>query len=128
MELLNDGIKRLPQSVKHRLHLQGDLASAQFLFVFVAMAGVDSSVAARVREALDGATDDTLNRMQTLEQERRALNGERKRLARELKNESQKRRRLLQKARNLSIDDLLQVAMTRSAAKAKAKAKAVVRS
>ena len=84
----------------------------------------DSNVATRVREALDGATDETLNRMQLLEQERKALCAERKRITREIKNESQKRQRLLQKARNLSTDDLLQVAMTRSAAKAKAKAKA----
>lgn len=84
----------------------------------------DNNVAARVREALDGATDETLNRMQLLDQERKALGAERKRITREIKNESQKRQRLLQKARNLSTDDLLQVAMTRSAAKAKAKAKA----
>ena len=62
--------------------------------------------------------------MQLLDQERKALGAERKRMTREIKNESQKRQRLLQKARNLSTDDLLQVAMTRSAAKAKAKAKA----
>ena len=83
----------------------------------------DSNVATRVREALDGATDETLNRMETLEQERKVLCAERKRITQEINSESQKRQRLLQKARNLSTDDLLQVAMTRSAAKAKAKAK-----
>ena len=93
-------------------------------FVCVGMAGIGNSVAARVRDASHDANAETLDRMQTLEDERRALTVERKRIARELKNECQKRRRLLQKARNLSIDDLLQVAMTRSAAKAKAAAKA----
>ena len=40
--------------------------------VCVGMAGVENSVAARVREALHGANDETLDRMQTLEQERHA--------------------------------------------------------
>ena len=102
------------------------LQSRTFLLAFVVVLDfmADNNVAARVREALDGATDETLNRMQLLDQERKALGAERKRITREIKNESQKRQRLLQKARNLSTDDLLQVAMTRSAAKAKAKAKA----
>ena len=129
MEFRNDGIKVVSSGGSVIASLKR-FVILLISFVCVGMAGVENSVAARVREALHGANDETLDRMQTLEQERRALNVERKRIARELKNESQKRRRLLQKARNLSIDDLLQVAMTRSAAKAKAtaKAKAAVRS
>ena len=88
------------------------------------MAGIGNSVAARASGALHDANDETLDRMQCLKDERRALTVERKRIARELKNECQKRRRLLEKARTLSVGDLLQVAMAHSDAEATAAAKA----
>lgn len=83
-------------------------------------------VAVHARELLEASPDAALGRIQELEAERLSLARNRKRLARELKNELQKRKRLMAKARNLSTEDLLQVVVSRSArAKAKAKAKAV---
>ena len=88
------------------------------------MAGA-GDVAAQARELLEATPDAALSRIQELEAERLALAKDRKRLARELKNETQQRKRLMAKARNLSTEDLLQVVVSRSArAKAKAKAKA----
>ena len=54
----------------------------------------------------------------------RALIVERTRIAQKLKNECQKRRRLLEKTRTLSVGDLLWVAMAHSDAQATAAAKA----
>ena len=89
------------------------------------MAG-NGDVAAHARELLEASPDAALGRIQELETERLSLARDRKRLARELKNELQKRQRLMAKARNLSTEDLLQVVVSRSAqAKARAKAKAV---
>ena len=90
-----------------------------------AMAGQD--IQARLREVLSGAEDETRTRIENLERERAALAAERKRITKEVKKEAQKRKRLVSKARNLSIDDLMEVAISRSShanAKAKAKAKA----
>ena len=89
------------------------------------MAGQD--IQARLREVLSGAEDETRTRIENLERERAALAAERKRITKEVKKEAQKRKRLVSKARNLSIDDLMEVAISRSSqanAKAKAKAKA----
>ena len=87
--------------------------------------GGAGDVAAQARELLEGSPDAALTRIQELESERISLARDRKRLARELKNEMQKRKRLMAKARNLSTEDLLQVVVSRSAqAKTKAKAKA----
>ena len=129
MEFRNDGIKVVSIGRALIASLRR-LVISLISFVCVGMAGIGNSVAARVRDALHDANDETLDRMQTLEDERRALTVERKRIARELKNECQKRRRLLQKAHTLSVGDLLQVAMARSTAQATAaaKAKAVARS
>ena len=87
------------------------------------MAGQD--IAARLREVLSGAEDETRTRIKNLERERAALAAERKRVTKDLKKEAQKRKRLVKKAQNLSVDDLMEVAIVRSSqAKAKAKAKA----
>ena len=94
------------------------------VFFVICMAGA-GDVAAQARELLEATPDAALSRIQELEAERLALAKDRKRLARELKNETQQRKRLMAKARNLSTEDLLQVVVSRSArAKAKAKAKA----
>ena len=45
-------------------------------------------------------------------------------MQRELRNEERKRRRLVEKARSLSTEDLVTILGARAAAKAKAKAKA----
>ena len=88
-----------------------------------AMAGQD--IQARLREVLSGAEDETRTRIENLERERAALAAERKRVTKDLKKEAQKRKRLVKKAQNLSVDDLMELAIVRSSqAKAKAKAKA----
>ena len=84
-----------------------------------------SGVAAQARELLEASPDAAWNRIQDLEAQRLSLASERKRLARKLKNETQKRKRLMTNARNLSTEDLLNVVVSRAAAaKSKAKAKA----
>ena len=84
-----------------------------------------SGIANQARELLEASPDAAWSRIQDLEGQRLSLASERKRLARELKNETQKRKRLMAKARNLSTEDLLNVVVSRAAAaKAKSKAKA----
>ena len=84
---------------------------------------MEAQAAEQARLLLENAPDETLTRMQQLQQSRADLAAERKRVVRDLKNEAQKRKRLMQKARNLSTDDLLHVVVGR-AAQAKAKAAA----
>lgn len=90
------------------------------------MSGLNNNPA-QARELLEASPDAALSRIQDLEAQRLAMNADRKRIARELKNETQKRKRLMTKARALSTDDLLNVVVSRAAqAKAKAKAKAMM--
>ena len=86
---------------------------------------MEAQAAEQARVLLESAPDEALTRMQELQQSRADLAAERKRVVRELKNEAQKRKRLMQKARNLSTEDLLHVVVGRAAqAKAKAVGKA----
>jgi hypothetical protein len=74
---------------------------------------------------LAGVGDLGANAMQTLADRKRALEVQKKAVAKEMKSEQRKRKRMLDKAKNLSDADLLSVVATRQAqAKAKAKAKA----
>ena len=83
-----------------------------------------SGVAVQARELVEASHDAAWTRIQDLEAQRLSLASERKRLAREFKNEKQKRKRLMAKARNLSTEELLNVVVSHAAAsKAKAKAK-----
>jgi len=92
------------------------------------MADTGSPSAAQARALLEQSDDVQLTRIQELLEERAALNAERKRKSKDLKNEMAKRKRLLAKAKHLSTEDLLAVVVSRSsAAKAKAKAKAKAR-
>ena len=85
----------------------------------------DNSVADEARALLENSADDQLSSIQRLESQRKELCVQRREISRELKNQQQKRRRLMNKARSLTTNDLLSVVVTRaSAAKAKAKAKA----
>ena len=85
----------------------------------------DNNVADQARALLENSADDQLSSIQRLEAQRKELCAQRNEISRELKNQQQKRRRLMNKARSLSTNDLLSVVVTRaSAAKAKAKAQA----
>ena len=91
------------------------------LFIF---RSVMASSASEARLLLESSADTQLTRIEALDAERKDLSRQKKDIARELKNEQQKRR-LMSKARNLSTEDLLNVVVSRAAsAKAKAKAKA----
>jgi hypothetical protein len=73
--------------------------------------------------------DSAADRIAELKAERAELLAEKKRVQKDLKNEERKRRRLVEKARNLSMHDLatvlgVRVAAAASKAKPKAKAKA----
>ena len=103
-----------------------NIACAALPFLAACMADSSSSTsgAAQARALLEQSADAQLTRIQDLEAQRASLSSERKRKTKELKNEMQKRKRLMTKARNLSTDDLLAVVVSRSAtAKAKAKAR-----
>ena len=98
-----------------------------------AVAAVAPDPAAAAAAALAAAADvgDVAgNRIAQLQGDARLLLAERKRISKELKNEDAKRKRLMDKAKQLSDDDLVTIlgaraeARTRAAAKAKAKAKA----
>lgn len=82
-----------------------------------------SGVADQSRELGEASHDAAWTRIQDLEAQRLSLVSERKRVAREFKNETQKHKRLMAKARNLSTDELLNFAVSHAAA-AKANAKA----
>ena len=64
------------------------------------------------------------DRIAQLRAQQATIHEERKRVQRELRNEERKRRRLVEKARSLSTEDLVTILGARAAAKAKAKAKA----
>lgn len=63
-------------------------------------------------------------KMADLKKQAEAIKTEKKRVAKELKNEERKRQRLRAKAKQLSAEDLVQVLALRATASAKSKAKA----
>ena len=81
------------------------------------------------RNLLEHAGDAGANRVDVLTAEKRGLQAQRAAVAKAIKNEERKRKRVLEMAKTLSTDDLLGVVAARAAAKgkiaqAKAKAKA----
>ena len=79
------------------------------------------------RNLLEQAGDARANRVDVLKAEKRGLKAQRAAVAKAIKNEERKRKRVLERAKTLSTDDLLGVVAARAAAKAKiaqAKAKA----
>ena len=80
------------------------------------------------RALLENAADTQLTRIAALDERKKEIAAQKRDVAKQLKNEQQKRRRLMAKARNLSTEDLLNVVVSRAAIakseKAKAKAKA----
>ena len=95
--------------------------------------------AAHEEEALEGAVEEALalqggggalgaagvdQHLAQLRAEHAQLQAERKRVQGQIKVEERKRRRLMEKARNLSNEDLISILGARAAAKAKAQAKA----
>jgi len=91
-------------------------------------AGADGAApaggAVGVLAALGGMDDPRANRIAALKDQRAQLLANRKAVQKELKNEERKRQRLMDKARNLSNEDLASVLGSRAVAAAKAKAKA----
>ena len=85
------------------------------------MAANDPIAAARA--LLEAAGDAPMDRVAALQQQKRDLQAQRSAVAKAIKNEAKKRRRVLDRAKTLSTDDLLSVVAARAAAKAKAKAK-----
>ena len=88
---------------------------------------MDSPRAAEAIRILQGFGHEDAERLIQLEQRRKTLHQQRQAVQKEIKNESRKRQRLLEKARGLSDDSLLQVIVNRASkaqAKASGKAKA----
>ena len=86
---------------------------------------MDSPRAAEAIRILQGFGHEDAERLIQLEERRRTLHQQRQAVQKEIKNESRKRQRLLEKAKGLSDDSLLQVIVNRaSKAEAKAKGKA----
>ena len=83
-----------------------------------------AAAAAAAMAILGNANDAAANRVADLEQQQRAINQQRKQVAKDLKNEKKKRQRVMDKAKTLSDAELLQVLGARANANAKAKAKA----
>ena len=83
--------------------------------------------AAAARVILEGIEDASADAVNSLEQRRAELQRERMQIKKDLRNENRKRKRLLAKAKGLSVDDLLKVVTMKATAKAKAKAKAEAR-
>ena len=83
--------------------------------------------AAAARVILEGIEDASADAVNSLEQRRAELQRERMQIKKDLRNENRKRKRLLAKAKGLSVDDLLTVVTMKATAKAKAKAKAEAR-
>jgi hypothetical protein len=73
--------------------------------------------------ALGPLTDVTRDRISALEERRRELAAQRKVVLKDLKNEQRRNRRLFEKAKVLSNDELISIIASRQAAVAKAKAK-----
>ena len=84
---------------------------------------MDSPRAAEAIRILQGFGHEDAERLIALEERRKTLHRQRQAVQREIKNDSRKSQRLLEKARGLSDDSLLQVIVNR-ASKAQAKAKA----
>jgi hypothetical protein len=76
------------------------------------------------RAALVDAGTNRADRIRALEDERRAIVEQKKKVSKDIKNEGRKRARLVEKAKNLSDDDLMEILSIRAQAKANAKAKA----
>ena len=78
---------------------------------------------------LEDVGDASADRVATMNTRRRQLLQERMALSREIKNETRKRQRLLEKSRGLSNEALMEIIAARAAraAQAKAKAKAATR-
>jgi hypothetical protein len=79
---------------------------------------------AAARAVLEAAGDAHIGVVQSLKDQKRALQQQKTALAKAIRNEDRKRHRIIQKAKSLSTDDLLSVVAARAAAKAKAKGKA----
>ena len=82
------------------------------------MAANDPIAAARA--LLEAAGDAPGDRVAALQQQKRDLQAQRTAVAKAIKNEAKKRKRVLDRAKTLSTDDLLSVVASRAAAKAKA--------
>ena len=78
----------------------------------------------QAREILSQLGDERAGRVSVLESQRRDMKRQQQILTAQIKLESRKMQRLLDKARGLSDSDLLSVVATRAAAKAKASTKA----
>ena len=76
---------------------------------------------------LENVGDASADRVATMNTRRRELLQERMSITREIKNETRKRQRLLEKARGLSNEALMEIVAARAARTAQAKAKAVAR-
>jgi hypothetical protein len=90
------------------------------------MAAGANAVGAAIAAALAGVGpggDPAAARVSDLEQQQRDLTAARRANARDLRNEQKKRKRLQEKARSLSTDDLQDILIARAAAGAKAKAR-----
>ena len=75
-----------------------------------------------------GANDDaSANRLTALHQQQANLAAQRRATQKLIKNETAKKKRILEKARRLTNEELLEVMVSRGAAKAKAKAKAAAK-
>ena len=74
--------------------------------------------------AAAGVVDSAQASLQQLEQRKKVLRAERDQVNKDIRNADKKRARLLEKARGLSDDDLMNIIACRVAAKSKAAAKA----
>ena len=74
--------------------------------------------------AAAGVVDSAQASLQQLEQRKKALRAERDQVNKDIRNADKKRARLVEKARGLSDDDLMNIIACRAAAKSKAAAKA----
>ena len=79
---------------------------------------------AQAAAGLPGGAVNVADRVSQLKAQQAALREEGKRVQQNLRNEERKRRRLMEKARNLSAEDLVVILGARAFAKGKAKAKA----
>ena len=73
---------------------------------------------------LESHGDADASRLRALEDRKRELHEARRAVAKEVKKESKKRRRIMEKAKGLSNETLLQVIVSRATTKANAKARA----
>ena len=73
---------------------------------------------------LESHGDADASRLRALEERKRELHEARRAVAKEVKKETKKRRRIMEKAKGLSNETLLQVIVSRATTKANAKARA----